>query len=185
MIRLILAVLLLPAVACAESKDSLASNCEVRIGEGSGVTKGDIGSLRCRVLQVIDSDTCLAKWGDNTFWIRGISTNGIVTDKAYTFSGLYTVTGTKTYQALIGSNTVWTVEPIDVSKEAGDGSRYWVTKDGKQVVYGVYAGTTSATNTVIRIKMSDGKDIKIVKKNLCSEDVTYVDQKLKAAKGKK
>ena len=86
------------------------------------IALGSIGQWPgANILQVVDEKTALVNFSSvqskQTVWITGISTAGMVDGGAHRADVIVAVTGTKTYTTAVGgSRTVFTVEPLDLSR---------------------------------------------------------------------
>ena len=74
-----------------------------------------------KVTQVIDGQNMLIKstgwarpWLD--FWVKGVLTKDIVDGETLTIPGVFEITGTRTYETVLGgSKTVFVLEPVDLT----------------------------------------------------------------------
>lgn len=81
-----------------------------RLARESDLTGQVVG---VKVFQVVSKDKMICKFGDDLFFLKGVSTKGIVDDSSYTFEGCFYVSGTEKYDTAIGgSKTIFVVEPV-------------------------------------------------------------------------
>lgn len=81
------------------------------------VISTDKSKVNIDVLQIIDADNMLVNVFGKTFWMRGVSTKGLVSESKFAvpFPCVFRVRDTETYAtALGGSNTVFLLEKVDI-----------------------------------------------------------------------
>jgi len=73
--------------------------------------------VEAKLLQVLTESDALVKMFEETVWLKGISTKDLTDGKSVAIAGTYRVLGTKQYRAVVGTNTVFVIEPFSVSRE--------------------------------------------------------------------
>ncbi len=82
---------------------------------------GQIGRLEygVRVIQVIDGKNAIVRLSDEgEYWLRGVLTTKWRDGVYVQLNGLFYVPENTTYETAAGTNTVYVLEPIDLSKHA-------------------------------------------------------------------
>lgn len=74
-----------------------------------GITSGIIDA---RILQILSERDMLVSVFGQTVWVTGYATSGLVTDKHINLKGFFEITGTRTYDTTIGTNTVFLLQQI-------------------------------------------------------------------------
>jgi len=80
---------------------------ELKVGQIGGI------AYLVDIFQVIDKRNMLIKASDTVIWLQGFDTAGLVDDGRIKLTELLEVVGTRTYEAAIGTNTIFVVEPFD------------------------------------------------------------------------
>jgi hypothetical protein len=76
------------------------------------VGKAGVCNYQIRIVQVIDAENMLARFGNRTVWIKGYSTKDVTEGEDRQFGGVMKVSGTKQYETALGvSKTVLLIEP--------------------------------------------------------------------------
>jgi hypothetical protein len=94
---------------------------QIKIGEVGQIanTIYPIGDPHSHIIlihldQILDDDNMLATMGDQDIWIAGMSTAGLVDDQDIRISGIFYVSGTRTYDTVLGAQrTVLLMETVD------------------------------------------------------------------------
>jgi len=91
----------------AAANRPLSTSCET----------GDIGILSggFTIIQIVDSSTALIEWENQIFLLTDISTRGLVDGRQMGYASPVRVTGTQTYATVLGSRTVFVLQPHEIS----------------------------------------------------------------------
>jgi hypothetical protein len=80
---------------------------------------GSVGKLgTVRIQQILDDDNMLIDAGNQTVWVKGYSTKGLVdsNDPKFEINSIFQITGTKRYTTVIGATTTcFVAEPCELS----------------------------------------------------------------------
>tara|TARA_R110002049_G_scaffold288568_3_gene471183 strand:+ start:178 stop:1119 length:942 start_codon:yes stop_codon:yes gene_type:complete len=132
------------------------------------------------VVQVLDEDRLICTLGEETLWVEGFPTAGIVDGKQFTMPFDVQVIGTKTYKtAGGGTRTAWHMKPLHTDAERSrlieekrkTSYRTWLSKDG---AHKREAALLSADGTKAKLIVLGGSIIDVSVGSLSSGDQSYV-----------
>lgn len=142
-----------------------------------------------KVFQVIDGSNMLIETGDTMTWVRGINTSGLTDGRTADLSGLFEVTGTKTYQATVGTNTVFVIEPFDNTElkqylaalaakkpkpKPTPSYRTWADATGKFTVEAKFGGIIAGK---VILLTKDGRKLSLEPSKLSAADQAFLKEK--------
>ena len=70
--------------------------------------------INAKVLQILSERDMLVNVFGQTVWVTGYVTSGLVTDKHINLKGFFEITGTRTYDTTIGTNTIFVLQQIRI-----------------------------------------------------------------------
>jgi len=141
------------------------------------------------VNSIVDGKNALIK--NNSIWIEGLNTGGIVTGQRVSLAGhCFVVAGTKTYNtALGGSRTVKHAVAVNTQSMNSllakivepQGYRVWVDQNG----YSDIAKFKRKSGASVALELVTGKSMTIQIKKLSAADQQWVKEQAEAAKEEK
>jgi hypothetical protein len=161
------------------------------------------GAANMKVLSVADEENLLVKFYGHDLWLRGFAAKDVVTDDTVSTTGyLVRVTGTKTYSAVVGSNTVLMIEPYilteaeiradaeqtrakaEADRKANEAAaarkaaiekarwRVWTIAGEK-----IEARFNGRMNDLVLLTRRDHSRLRVLIKDLSDDDKTWIDKR--------
>jgi hypothetical protein len=142
------------------------------------------------VAQVVDDSNTLlhisfsvgeSEIGSKRLWLSGVSTAGVTDYNDITLDGVFAITGTKSYETLNGSSTVFIMEQID-TKQFEDkftrrsDLRTWQSKDEKHTTEAIIVRAVRGSVTLMSL---DGKSKTVELSEPSDDDRKYVRDELR------
>jgi len=135
-------------------------------------------------------ETQIPTYGGRTrtaeIWLANYPTDGMVDDKGTRLTGVFAVTGTKTYVTGEGTHTVPLLEHLDMKPYEAKFSRMsairkWKSANGDHTTDAVFVRYRNGKVTMMK---GDGKSIEVPLEKLSDDDARFVREWIKSANSK-